>query len=505
MIFLAEAFTRPAADVPARQARLQPVVHLFRLAQQQGRAHRILHRADVHAASRSSSGPISGRIRPTSSPSTCSSAAARPSWCGSCSRRRSARATASTAPRSSSWSTRARDPGSEEYLDSEKYQLRHWDLARADSLRELHRAREPHPPRSSAAAERPAPEIPPGRQRSADRLQQDRRQDRSAAVLVRRQPRSASRAVRLARARSGARSGSPTRRLSRRMICSRARATSGRGRATTSRSIRATRPRTSSASATRCAASATSITLPDVKQPHPIRSARSALVQGRRHLRGARARLLRQQRRRHRRFSRAHEQARLHPGSRRQRDLAAAVLSLAAASDDGYDIADYRNIHPQYGTRADFRTFVDEAHRRGLRIITELVINHTSDQHPWFQAARRAPAGSREAKFLRLERYAGALRRHAHHLHRHRDLQLDLGQRRQGLLLAPLLQSPARSELRQPARRARREPHHALLARPGRRRAAPRCDSLSHRARRHEQRESARDARGREAHPQGHR
>ena len=62
--------------------------------------------------------------------------------------------------------------------------------------------------------------------------------------------------------------------------------------------------------------------------------------------------------------------------------------------DDGYDIADYHNIHPQYGTREDFRNFVQEAHRRGLRVITELVINHTSDQHPWFQAARRAPPGS---------------------------------------------------------------------------------------------------------------
>ncbi|CAD6879619.1 Trehalose synthase (EC 5.4.99.16) [Methylomonas albis] len=67
--------------------------------------------------------------------------------------------------------------------------------------------------------------------------------------------------------------------------------------------------------------------------------------------------------------------------------------------DDGYDIADYRNIHPEYGTMADFRQFVKEAHRRGLKIITELVINHTSDQHPWFQAARRAPAGSSKRDF----------------------------------------------------------------------------------------------------------
>lgn len=62
--------------------------------------------------------------------------------------------------------------------------------------------------------------------------------------------------------------------------------------------------------------------------------------------------------------------------------------------DDGYDISDYRDIHPDYGTMADFRNLVREAHRRGLRVITELVVNHTSDQHPWFQAARHAPPGS---------------------------------------------------------------------------------------------------------------
>jgi maltose alpha-D-glucosyltransferase/alpha-amylase len=67
--------------------------------------------------------------------------------------------------------------------------------------------------------------------------------------------------------------------------------------------------------------------------------------------------------------------------------------------DDGYDIADYHNIHPQYGTRRDFREFVREAHRLGLRVITELVINHTSDAHPWFQAARRAPPGSAKRNY----------------------------------------------------------------------------------------------------------
>ena len=62
--------------------------------------------------------------------------------------------------------------------------------------------------------------------------------------------------------------------------------------------------------------------------------------------------------------------------------------------DDGYDIADYYNVNPIYGTLEDFKTFLDEAHRRSLRVITELVVNHTSDQHPWFQKSRRAAPGT---------------------------------------------------------------------------------------------------------------
>ena len=64
--------------------------------------------------------------------------------------------------------------------------------------------------------------------------------------------------------------------------------------------------------------------------------------------------------------------------------------------DDGYDIADYGSIHPDYGTMRDVRTFIREAHRRDLRVITELVFNHTSDQHPWFKRARKARPGSTE-------------------------------------------------------------------------------------------------------------
>jgi maltose alpha-D-glucosyltransferase/alpha-amylase len=67
--------------------------------------------------------------------------------------------------------------------------------------------------------------------------------------------------------------------------------------------------------------------------------------------------------------------------------------------DDGYDIADYCDVHPMFGSLGDFKMFLREAHKHGLRVITELVLNHTSDQHPWFQRARRAKPGSRWRNF----------------------------------------------------------------------------------------------------------
>ncbi len=86
------------------------------------------------------------------------------------------------------------------------------------------------------------------------------------------------------------------------------------------------------------------------------------------------------------------------------KDLGVTVLWLlpmypSPLRDDGYDIADYTNIHPSYGVLRDFQIFLREAHKRGLRVITELVLNHTSDQHPWFQRARRAVPGSRWRDF----------------------------------------------------------------------------------------------------------
>ena len=67
--------------------------------------------------------------------------------------------------------------------------------------------------------------------------------------------------------------------------------------------------------------------------------------------------------------------------------------------DDGYDISDYMNVNPSYGTVEDFRAFLSAAHERDMQVMIELVVNHTSDQHPWFQAARHAPPGSPERNF----------------------------------------------------------------------------------------------------------
>jgi maltose alpha-D-glucosyltransferase/alpha-amylase len=79
--------------------------------------------------------------------------------------------------------------------------------------------------------------------------------------------------------------------------------------------------------------------------------------------------------------------------------------------DDGYDIADFYGIHPDYGSVADFERFLDAAHRRGLRVIADLVVNHTSDRHPWFQEARRSPTSPYRGYYVWSEtdeRYRGA-------------------------------------------------------------------------------------------------
>ena len=209
------------------------------------------------------------------------------------------------------------------------------------------------------------------------------------------------------------------------------------------------------------------------------------------HVRG----VLRQRRRRHRRLPRADAQARLPAGPGRHRALAAAVLPLAPA---GRRLR-HRRLHRRpprlRHARRTSEPSCGRPTRRGLRVITELVLNHTSDQHPWFQRARRAKPGSRWRDFYvwsdTPEKYREA-----------RIIFKDFETSNwtwdpvaERLLLAPLLLPPARPELRQPRGARGHAPGRRLLARDGRRRAAAGRRALPVRARGHELREPARDAR----------
>ena len=106
--------------------------------------------------------------------------------------------------------------------------------------------------------------------------------------------------------------------------------------------------------------------------------------------------------------------------------------------DDGYDISDYFSIHHDYGTLADFRDFLAEAHRRGIRVITELVLNHTSDQHAWFQRSRTAKRGTVWKDFY-LRRCSGQIRRYPDYLQGFRDIELGMGPGSPLLLLPQVL------------------------------------------------------------------
>ena len=85
--------------------------------------------------------------------------------------------------------------------------------------------------------------------------------------------------------------------------------------------------------------------------------------------------------------------------------------------DDGYDIADYFSVHSSYGNLDDFKAFLQAAHDRGIRVIVELVLNHTSDQHPWFQESRSR--GQSQARLVCLERHRHQVQRCPHYFRRY--------------------------------------------------------------------------------------
>ena len=162
--------------------------------------------------------------------------------------------------------------------------------------------------------------------------------------------------------------------------------------------------------------------------------------------------------------------------------------------DGGYDISDFFEIQPDYGTVDDVRDFIEAAHQRGIRVIADLVMNHTSSDHPWFQEARSSPDNPKRDWYVWSDTPT-PLRGGADHLHRHRDLELDLGRPGPGLLLAPLLLPPAGPQLRQPRGPGGDARGPALLARPRHGRLPAGRRALPLRARRHQRREPAGDAR----------
>ena len=130
--------------------------------------------------------------------------------------------------------------------------------------------------------------------------------------------------------------------------------------------------------------------------------------------------------------------------------------------DDGYDITDFYGVDPRLGTLGDFVEFVRTARDRGMRVIADLVVNHTSDQHPWFVEARSSRDSPKRDWYIWVRR--GARRRGpGRRVPRPGDQRLGAGQADRPVLPAPVLQAPARPERREPAGPRRDRPDHGLL------------------------------------------
>jgi starch synthase (maltosyl-transferring) len=325
-----------------------------------------------------------------------------------------------------------REPGSEEYLDSEKYQIRQRDLDRPDSLRHFiarvnrirrenaalhdnrtlrfhsvqHDGAESEHIIAYSKSTAAAPVTPTGRALYKYEASSRRRRRRPQPHRGRRQH-GPVRAPRRLAAPAAAELGLARTCRTWPTTCSAMRAIRGAASGTTSSSIPTWSPHTSSASPRRAteAWQLHACRAPVTSQRRHGAARRPALVQGRGHLPG------------HVRafFDSNGDGMGDFRGLTQKldylQDLGVTAIWLlpfypSPWRDDGYDIADYADIHPAYGTMADFKRFMREAHGRGLRVITELVINHTSDQHPWFQKARtrsraRPPATSTSGRTTR--------------------------------------------------------------------------------------------------------
>ena len=134
--------------------------------------------------------------------------------------------------------------------------------------------------------------------------------------------------------------------------------------------------------------------------------------------------------------------------------------------DDGYDISDFYGVDPRLGTHGDFVELVRTARDRGIRVIADLVMNHTSDQHPWFQAARADRDSPYRDFYVWVGREAAG-EAGRHRLPRQGELQLGVGRGGRPVLPAPLLLPPARPQHGQPGGPRRDRPGRRLLARAG--------------------------------------
>ena len=172
--------------------------------------------------------------------------------------------------------------------------------------------------------------------------------------------------------------------------------------------------------------------------------------------------------------------------------------------DGGYDISDYFQIHPDYGVVEDVRDFIEQAHQRGIRVIADLVLNHTSSEHPWFQESRSSPDNPKRDWYVWSDT-----------VHKYEDARIIFtdtetsnwtwDEQARRLLLAPLLLPPAGPELRQPRGPGRDARGAALLARPRPRRLPAGRGPVPVRARGDDLREPPRDPRLPQARARGDR
>ena len=428
-IFLAEAFTRPAMMRDARPRSASTSRYTYFTWQNTRCGADRVHRPSSRREDAEYFRPNFFVNTPDILHEYLQTAAGRRSRRGSCSPRRSRRPTASTRATSTFENVPVR-PGSEEYLDSEKYEVKKRTLdGPAAAARP---AAERDPARATGAAAPRQRHVPRDRERAPDRVREARpsrhrrrRASTSTRIAAQRGPRRRARRRSACRRRSPCRTCSPTRRYDWRIGRNYVRLQPGGATSCTSDESELSTPTTSRVR-TPTAPS------PQPRSPRPrsrpVVRVRPAVVQARGLLRDPHPRLLRRQRRRHGRLPRPDREARLPAVARRRLHLAAADVPVAARATAATTSPTSTRSTPTTARSRTSTTFVEAAHQRGIRVIADLVMNHTSTDHPWFQESRSDP-DSPEARLVRLVGHRRALPGRADHLRRHRGRRTGRGTR----------------------------------------------------------------------------